>query len=48
MTEIIRQQMAEAGANYFVGQFAFGDLTLAETRHSIELFARDVMPALRG
>jgi alkanesulfonate monooxygenase SsuD/methylene tetrahydromethanopterin reductase-like flavin-dependent oxidoreductase (luciferase family) len=48
VTEIIRQQMAEAGADYFVGQFAFGDLTLAETKHSIELFAREVMPALRG
>ena len=48
VTEIIRKQMAEAGADYFVGQFAFGDLTLAETRHSIELFAREVMPALRG
>ena len=29
VTEIIRQQMAESGADYFVGQFAFGDLTLA-------------------
>ena len=40
--------MAEAGADYFVGQFAFGDLTLAETMHSIELFADEVMPALRA
>ena len=48
VTEIIRKQMAEAGADYFVGQFAFGDLTLAETTRSIELFAREVMPALRG
>ena len=40
--------MAEAGADYFVGQFAFGDLTLKETLRSIELFARDVMPALRN
>ena len=47
VTEIIRKQMAEAGADYFVGQFAFGDLTLAETKRSIELFARDVMPVLR-
>jgi hypothetical protein len=30
-----------------VGQFAFGDLSLAETLRSIELFVRDVMPALR-
>ena len=47
VTEVIRKQMAEAGADYFVGQFAFGDLTLTETTRSIELFARDVMPALR-
>ena len=30
------------------GQFAFGDLTLDETLHSIDLFAREVMPALRA
>ena len=48
VTEVIRKQMAEAGPDYFVGQFAFGDLTLAETLHSIELFAREVMPVLRG
>jgi alkanesulfonate monooxygenase SsuD/methylene tetrahydromethanopterin reductase-like flavin-dependent oxidoreductase (luciferase family) len=48
VTEIIRRQMADSGADYFVGQFAFGDLTLKETLHSIELFAREVMPALRN
>jgi alkanesulfonate monooxygenase SsuD/methylene tetrahydromethanopterin reductase-like flavin-dependent oxidoreductase (luciferase family) len=48
VTEIIRKQMSEAGANYFVGQFAFGDLTLDETLHSIDLFAREIMPALRN
>jgi hypothetical protein len=48
VTEIIRKQMSEAGADYFVGQFAFGDLTLDETLHSIDLFAREVMPALRA
>jgi len=47
VTEIIRKQMAESGSDYFVGQFAFGDLTLAETKRSIELFAAEVMPALR-
>jgi alkanesulfonate monooxygenase SsuD/methylene tetrahydromethanopterin reductase-like flavin-dependent oxidoreductase (luciferase family) len=48
VTEIVRNQMAEAGADYFVGQFYFGDMTLAEASRSIELFAREVMPALRG
>ena len=45
---VIRQQMAETGCDYFVGQFAFGDLTQDETLRSIDLFAREVMPALRG
>lgn len=41
-------QLAESAANYLVGQFAFGDLTFEESRLSVELFARDVMPALKG
>ena len=32
---------------YLVGQYAFGELTLDETLHSIDLFSRQVMPALR-
>ena len=44
----LNAQLAEAGCNYVVGQFAFGDLTLAETLRSVELFARDVMPAVRA
>ena len=43
---MIKAQMEEAGANYFVGQFAFGDLTLAEVLRTVELFVREVMPAL--
>jgi hypothetical protein len=31
-----------------VGQFAFGDLTLAESLRSIGLFASEVMPVLRN
>jgi hypothetical protein len=31
-----------------VGQFTFGDMTLAESLHSIGLFASKVMPALRN
>lgn len=44
----LRQQIDETGANYVVGQFAFGDMTTDETLHSIELFTQKVMPALRG
>jgi alkanesulfonate monooxygenase SsuD/methylene tetrahydromethanopterin reductase-like flavin-dependent oxidoreductase (luciferase family) len=42
----LRRQIGETGSNYVVGQFAFGDLTLAETLASVELFAGEVMPAL--
>ena len=41
-------QLAETGCNYVVGQFAFGDLTRDECLHSIDLFTRKVMPALRS
>jgi alkanesulfonate monooxygenase SsuD/methylene tetrahydromethanopterin reductase-like flavin-dependent oxidoreductase (luciferase family) len=34
-------------ANYIVGQFCFGDLSLAEMLRSVELFGADVMPALQ-
>src|SRR5712691_2654174 len=42
----LRRELGATGSNYCVGQFAFGDLTLAETLHSIERFASDVMPEL--
>ena len=48
MTEFLAAQLAETGCNYVVGQFAFGDLTREECLRSIELFASDVMPALRA
>jgi alkanesulfonate monooxygenase SsuD/methylene tetrahydromethanopterin reductase-like flavin-dependent oxidoreductase (luciferase family) len=43
----LRREVAETGANYVVGQFAFGNLTPAEFTRSVELFAEHVMPALR-
>jgi alkanesulfonate monooxygenase SsuD/methylene tetrahydromethanopterin reductase-like flavin-dependent oxidoreductase (luciferase family) len=46
--DALRAQIEATGANYVVGQFAFGDLTLPECLRSVELFAADVMPALRG
>jgi len=45
--ERLRAQMAESGANYLVCRFAFGDLSLAESTRSLELFQRHVMPGLR-
>ena len=44
----LRKQIEATGSNYLVGQFAFGDVSLAEALQSIELFARQVMPALAG
>lgn len=42
------KQVADSGQNYAVGQFCFGDLTLGEMLRSVELFADQVMPALRA
>jgi len=42
---VLAEQVARSGANYLVGQFAFGDLTLAEMLSSVRLFATKVMPA---
>lgn len=41
-------QVEDSMANYVVGQFCFGDLTLDEMLHSVELFARKVAPRLRN
>ena len=46
VTAFLARELGETGANYCVGQFAFGDLSLAETLQSVELFAREVMPVL--
>jgi alkanesulfonate monooxygenase SsuD/methylene tetrahydromethanopterin reductase-like flavin-dependent oxidoreductase (luciferase family) len=48
VTEYLAAQLAETGCNYVVGQFTFGDMTLAESLHSIGLFTSKVMPALRS
>mgnify|MGYP003338392153 CR=1 FL=1 len=48
VTAWIERQMADIGANYLVGQFAFGDMTRAEALRSVELFGRDVLPALKA
>jgi alkanesulfonate monooxygenase SsuD/methylene tetrahydromethanopterin reductase-like flavin-dependent oxidoreductase (luciferase family) len=45
---VLLQQVADAGANYLVSRFAFGDLSLAESQRSLQLFVQEVMPALRA
>jgi len=41
----LQSQLTESQATYLVGQFAFGDLSLAESLRSVELFTRHIMPA---
>lgn len=43
----LRAAAETSAVSYLVGQFAFGDLTPAETARSVSLFADHVMPALR-
>ena len=45
--DFVAAEIEATGPNYFVPWFAFGDMTLAEALRSIELFAREVMPAFR-
>jgi alkanesulfonate monooxygenase SsuD/methylene tetrahydromethanopterin reductase-like flavin-dependent oxidoreductase (luciferase family) len=42
----LQRQIEEAGVNYLVCRFAFGDMSLARSLASLELFAAEVMPGL--
>jgi alkanesulfonate monooxygenase SsuD/methylene tetrahydromethanopterin reductase-like flavin-dependent oxidoreductase (luciferase family) len=44
--EALRAQIAAAGITYLVCRFAFGDLSYEESQRTVELFGREVMPAL--
>lgn len=46
VADYLSDQLAFTRANYFVGQFVFGDMTLDETLASVELFRDRVAPAL--
>ena len=46
VTRILAEQLRTTGANYLVSQLVFGDMSLAESRKSIDLYAAKVMPAL--
>jgi hypothetical protein len=37
----------EAGANYFISQFSFGNITQQEVLHSAGIFAREMLAAGR-
>jgi alkanesulfonate monooxygenase SsuD/methylene tetrahydromethanopterin reductase-like flavin-dependent oxidoreductase (luciferase family) len=43
----IESMLHQAGANYFISQFSFGDLTQDEVLHSATIFAREMLPAAR-
>jgi alkanesulfonate monooxygenase SsuD/methylene tetrahydromethanopterin reductase-like flavin-dependent oxidoreductase (luciferase family) len=47
VTKFLKSQLTQAGCNYLVGQFAFGDLWPEETARSLDLFIKHVMPQLR-
>jgi alkanesulfonate monooxygenase SsuD/methylene tetrahydromethanopterin reductase-like flavin-dependent oxidoreductase (luciferase family) len=46
----VREQLGsylqKSGANYFIGSFAFGSLPIEQVLSSVDLFAREVMPAV--
>jgi alkanesulfonate monooxygenase SsuD/methylene tetrahydromethanopterin reductase-like flavin-dependent oxidoreductase (luciferase family) len=44
--DFLAAEIEATGSNYLLSWFAFGDMTLAESLRSIELFSREVMPAL--
>jgi alkanesulfonate monooxygenase SsuD/methylene tetrahydromethanopterin reductase-like flavin-dependent oxidoreductase (luciferase family) len=45
--EQVRRMADEAGINYFISQFSFGNLTQQEVLHSAGIFAREMLPAGR-
>ena len=42
----IKAEIAANGCNYFVPQMVFGGMTLPEALRSIELFSKEIMPAI--
>jgi alkanesulfonate monooxygenase SsuD/methylene tetrahydromethanopterin reductase-like flavin-dependent oxidoreductase (luciferase family) len=45
--DFIAAEIEETSPNYFVPWLAFGDMSVEEALHSVDLFAREVMPAFR-
>jgi hypothetical protein len=46
VTDYLKRTIADAGINYLLCRFAFGDVTHDEALQSTRLFARGVMPHL--
>ena len=46
--DFLAAEIEASGCNYLLSWFAFGDMTREESLRSIDLFARQVMPALSG
>lgn len=42
----LESQVKESAANYLIGQFAFGDISLNESLQSVKLFSEHIMPNL--
>jgi alkanesulfonate monooxygenase SsuD/methylene tetrahydromethanopterin reductase-like flavin-dependent oxidoreductase (luciferase family) len=45
--DFIAAEIEETSPNYFVPWLAFGDMTVDEALHSVDLFGREVMPAFK-
>ena len=48
MIERIKLLQQEAGVNYYIGWFNFGGMPHEKVKHSMELFAREVMPVFQA
>ena len=46
VSAFMRKRLLDSGANYPIVRFGFGDLTLAESVRSVELFMGKVVPGL--
>jgi alkanesulfonate monooxygenase SsuD/methylene tetrahydromethanopterin reductase-like flavin-dependent oxidoreductase (luciferase family) len=46
--ERVMRMADEAGINYFISQFSFGNITQQEALHSAGIFAREMLPAARN
>jgi alkanesulfonate monooxygenase SsuD/methylene tetrahydromethanopterin reductase-like flavin-dependent oxidoreductase (luciferase family) len=48
VSRALARDIATCGATYLLSRFAFGEMAMGDVLHSVDLFARDVMSALRA